>query len=53
MAITNQNNNLNHPVTTDGRSKSSSSNPGNFKNNPQKAAEAGRKGGKARGKAQS
>ncbi|MBI1276246.1 hypothetical protein GC177_09800 [bacterium] len=27
--------------------KSGSKNPGNFKNNPQRAAEAGRKGGQA------
>jgi general stress protein YciG len=40
-----------NPLAADGRSKSST-NPGNFKNNPQKAAEAGRKGGKARSKAQ-
>ena len=29
-------------------SRSGSNNPGNFKNNPEKAAEAGRKGGEAR-----
>jgi general stress protein YciG len=52
MPNSNQNAHQSHPVTTDGRSKSTS-NSGNFKNNPQKAAEAGRKGGKARGKNQS
>lgn len=33
--------------------KGGQSSPGNFKNNPQRAREAGRKGGKARAKARS
>ncbi len=33
---------------SDGRSKNSSSNSGNFKNDPQRASEAGRKGGESR-----
>jgi general stress protein YciG len=31
-------------------SSNKSSNPGNFKNDPQKASEAGRKGGESRGR---
>ncbi len=37
-------------LSPEARSKGGSNSPGNFKNDPARAAEAGRKGGEARGK---
>lgn len=37
----------NNHYESNGQQKQRSSNPGNFKNNPQRASEAGRKGGQA------
>lgn len=36
-------------LSAESRSKGGSNSPGNFKHNPARAAEAGRKGGQARG----
>ena len=44
-------NNRGSNLTGEARSKGGSNSPGNFKNNPARAAEAGRKGGQARGRA--
>ena len=37
-------------LTSEARSKGGSNSPGNFKNDPERAAEAGRKGGQSRGR---
>jgi general stress protein YciG len=41
------NSNPEQNLTDEGRSKGGSNSPGNFKNDPERAAEAGRKGGEA------
>ena len=51
IKMANANQNRSQENNTNSKSKGSS-NPGNFKNDPQKASEAGRKGGKARSKNQ-
>lgn len=43
----NRNNNQNN-LSDEARSKGGQNSPGNFKNDPQRAAEAGKKGGEAR-----
>lgn len=43
------NNNRGQNLNTEARSKGGSNSPGNFKNDPQRASEAGRKGGQASG----
>lgn len=42
-------NNRGSNLSAEARSKGGSNSPGNFKNDPSRAAEAGRKGGQARG----
>ncbi len=43
-------NNRGSNLSREARSKGGSNSPGNFKNDPERAAEAGRKGGQARGR---
>lgn len=47
--MTEQKNNRGSNLSAESRSKGGSNSPGNFKHDPARAAEAGRKGGQARG----